>query len=119
MLVRVNLIEILYLIHDYFIIKFILGENWTSKVDRVRNALKKVQADAMIVTALPEIAWLLNIRGRDIPYNPFVKSYVIVSHNEVRLYVDNWKLTKNNIMKYLNIEYGVRIYSVLYVDRLI
>lgn len=71
----------------------------------------------MIITALSEITWLLNIRGRDIPYNPFVKSYVIISQDEVRLYVDNWKLTKNNVEKHLNIEYGVRIYSVLYADQ--
>lgn len=80
----------------------------------MRKALKRVEADAMVVTALSEIAWLLNIRGRDIPYNPFVKSYVILSHSEVRLYVDNWKLTKNNVTRHLNIEYGVRTHSVLY-----
>lgn len=83
-------------------------------MDQVRVALRRFKADAMVVTSLSEIAWLLNIRGRDIPYNPFVKSYVIISHSEVRLYVDKWKLEKNNITKHLNIEYGVRMYSVLY-----
>lgn len=66
----------------------------------------------MVVTSLSEIAWLLNIRGRDIPYNPFVKSYVIISESDVILYVDQAKLIKNNIMKHFNIEYGLRHYSV-------
>lgn len=71
----------------------------------------KSGADAMVVTSLSEIAWLLNIRGRDIPYNPFVKSYVILSLDEIRFYVDKNKLVANNISTHLNADYGVGPFS--------
>lgn len=67
----------------------------------------------MVITSLSEIAWLLNIRGRDIPYNPFVKSYVILSQQDVWLFIDQWKLVKNEITKHLNIHRGIQIYSVM------
>lgn len=49
--------------------------------------------DAMVVTALDEIAWLLNIRGHDIPYGPFLKSYVIISKDQLHMYTDSAKLS--------------------------
>lgn len=70
-----------------------LGVNWTEKVATVREELRKLGADAMVITALDEIAWLLNIRGRDIPYTPYLKSYVLLSHSDIILYVDLTKLT--------------------------
>ena len=47
----------------------------------------------MVVTALDEIAWLLNIRGYDIPYNPLVLAYVIVSHEEINMYANESRLS--------------------------
>lgn len=47
----------------------------------------------MVVTALDEIAWLLNIRGYDIPYGPFLKSYAIISKDQLHLYTDPEKLS--------------------------
>ena len=53
------------------------GEKWEDKVTNLRNELKKHQCSAMIVTSLTEIAYLLNIRGNDIPYTPVVKVITI------------------------------------------
>lgn len=65
------------------------------KVSELREELKAFEVDAMVVTALDEIAWLLNIRGRDIPKSPFVISYLIVSHEEIHFYVDKGKINQD------------------------
>ncbi|XP_059488779.1 xaa-Pro aminopeptidase 1-like isoform X2 [Neocloeon triangulifer] len=63
------------------------GETWQSKVKRVRGALQAMGADALVVTALDEIAWLLNIRGRDAMYLPVARAYVILFHQKIFMYV--------------------------------
>jgi len=69
------------------------GKTWDSKLDATRDKIKAMGCDAMVVTALDEIAWLLNIRGYDIPYGPFLKSYAIVSKDQLHLYTDPEKLS--------------------------
>lgn len=71
------------------------GKTWMDKVAELREELKAFEVDAMMVTALDEIAWLLNIRGRDIPKSPFVISYLIVSHEEIHFYVDKGKINQD------------------------
>ena len=50
------------------------------------------KAGALLVTALDEIAWLLNLRGSDISYNPVFVSYVILTFDSATLYVDKSKV---------------------------
>lgn len=69
------------------------GEKWQSKLKTLRKHLIKDQCDAMIVTSLTEIAYLLNLRGTDFPYTPVFTSYLIVSHDEAYLYVNRAKVT--------------------------
>ncbi|KAL9900653.1 xaa-Pro aminopeptidase 2 isoform 1-T2 [Glossina fuscipes fuscipes] len=69
------------------------GEKWEDKILELRQKLYYHKCDAMIVTSLTEIAYLLNVRGRDIPYTPVVKSYLIVSHQDIFFYVDRLKMT--------------------------
>ncbi|KAJ9600135.1 hypothetical protein L9F63_009545, partial [Diploptera punctata] len=69
------------------------GKKWKDKVNDLRKKLNSIGADAMIVTALDEIAWLLNIRGYDIPYNPLVLAYVIVSRDDINMYTNVTKLS--------------------------
>ncbi len=62
----------------------ILDEKYTglsaeSKLESIREQMKKIGADALIVSQLDEIAWLFNIRGDDIPYNPLVISYAAIT----------------------------------------
>ena len=54
------------------------GETIVQKLDRVTKELKTARASATVLSSLDEIAWLFNLRGADIPYNPFFKSYAIV-----------------------------------------
>lgn len=63
------------------------GESVGSKLTRIREAMSKKKADAMIISALDEIAWLLNIRGKDVEYNPLVISYVVLEQNSCTLFV--------------------------------
>lgn len=58
--------------------KSFAGENWQNKIVRLRRKLRNLNCDAMIVSSLTEIAYLLNIRGRDIPYTPVVKVWDII-----------------------------------------
>lgn len=78
------------------------GKKWTKKVDEVRKELLRMKADAMIVTSIDEIAWLLNIRGRDIPFNPFVRSYLLLDMLGIKLFVNQSQLAKNNVTEYFH-----------------
>ncbi|XP_058987893.1 xaa-Pro aminopeptidase 2-like [Musca domestica] len=69
------------------------GEKWEDKIKELRERLHHFKCDAMIVTSLTEIAYLLNIRGRDLPFTPVIKAYLIVSHHDIFLYVDRFKMT--------------------------
>ena len=64
------------------------GETVESKLARMREQLAKKKANAMIISALDEIAWLLNIRGNDVEYNPVVISYVVLEADQCTLFVD-------------------------------
>lgn len=69
------------------------GERWESKVAKLRQNISANGCDAMVVTSLTEVAYLLNLRGNDIPYVPVFKGYVIVTPNEVLLYVNKTRVT--------------------------
>ncbi|CAK1598567.1 unnamed protein product [Parnassius mnemosyne] len=69
------------------------GMTWRDKVVVIRNELRQIGADAMVVTALDEVAWLLNVRGRDVPYAPLLKAFVIISMKDVRVYAPPGKLS--------------------------
>ncbi|XP_046542342.1 xaa-Pro aminopeptidase 1-like [Haliotis rubra] len=59
------------------------GQTWQEKVKRVREKLHSKQATAIVVTALDEIAWLFNLRGSDIQYNPVFFSYSVITFDGV------------------------------------
>lgn len=63
------------------------GESRSERIAWLRNAIDQKGCDAMLLSALDEIAWLLNIRAADIPYNPVCMSYLLVSMDEVCWYV--------------------------------
>ena len=63
------------------------GESREKKIHRLRRWLAINQYDAVFISSLDEIAWLLNVRGSDIEYNPFVISYLLVSLDEVKWFV--------------------------------
>ncbi|PVD29782.1 hypothetical protein C0Q70_09039 [Pomacea canaliculata] len=68
------------------------GKTWQEKVATVQSKMAEKKACAFIVTALDEIAWLLNLRGADIIYNPVFFAYVVVTSNAVHLFIEEKKL---------------------------
>ena len=68
------------------------GESVTSKIKRVRTEMQKNLVDYHVISALDEIAWLFNIRGKDVKYNPVVISYAFLSKDGVNLFVNKTKL---------------------------
>eukprot|EP00898_Chlorokybus_atmophyticus_P006268 jgi/Chlat1/6642/Chrsp49S06121 len=68
------------------------GKSVEKKLAELREKLMEAKADAIVLTALDEVAWLYNIRGADVDYNPVAYGYGLVSHSEAVLYMDEDKL---------------------------
>jgi len=73
------------------------GETWQQKIydfpgeQSVRGLMKALTpepANVLVIQTLDEIAWLFNMRGKDIPYNPMIISYCIITEDEIKLYVN-------------------------------
>ena len=69
------------------------GEPAREKIARIRRALREQHADGMLMAALDDIAWTLNLRGSDVHCNPVFVSYLLVSTTSVTLYINRCKLT--------------------------
>ena len=83
------------------------GESAASKISRLRSELKEAGADGMIVTMLDEVAWLTNLRGSDVEYNPVVVAYMIVTASDAQLYIYKEKITEE-VAAYLK-EQGIAV----------
>ncbi|XP_054726710.1 xaa-Pro aminopeptidase ApepP [Anastrepha obliqua] len=68
-----------------------VAEKWKD----IKNQMQENTAHALVVSALDEIAWFLNLRGSDIDYNPVFFAYLIVEMNNIKLFVDKTKLPEN------------------------
>ena len=79
------------------------GETTESKLSRIRQSLVKQGADGLLVTALDEIAWVLNLRGSDVHCNPVFVSYLLISSNNATLYINREKLSED-VCEYLSTE---------------
>lgn len=69
------------------------GESTTSKLSRIRMALRLLHADGMLVSALDDIAWTLNLRGSDVHCNPVFVSYLLIDTKTTTLFINDEKLT--------------------------
>ena len=79
------------------------GESCHDKIARVRQALRQRHADGMLMAALDDIAWTLNLRGSDVHCNPVFVSYLLISSKSVTLYINKKKLTPE-VSAYLKAE---------------
>ncbi len=69
------------------------GESTGDKLTRIRRALRDRHADGMLMCALDDIAWTLNLRGTDVHCNPVFVSYLLITPREATLYINQVKLT--------------------------
>lgn len=82
------------------------GEACSSKLERIRKELKRLHSCGILVSALDDIAWILNLRGSDVHCNPVFVSYLLITREEATLFVNPRKLTPD-VAEYLKKE-GVR-----------
>lgn len=91
------------------------GETLASKVVRIRKSLRELHADGMLVSALDDIAWTLNLRGTDVHCNPVFVSYLLVESDKVSLFVDDNKLSPE-VKQYLQ-DNQVSLYNYNKVEK--
>lgn len=72
------------------------------KITSIRKSLKKINVECVIISSLDDIAWISNLRGQDIDYNPVFLSYMIISLNKAILFVDKQKLDTDLLHKLSN-----------------
>ncbi|EPS67046.1 hypothetical protein M569_07730, partial [Genlisea aurea] len=75
-------------IHD---IKY-AGVDVPSKLASLRSELKTAGSSAIVISVLDEIAWLLNLRGSDVPHSPVVYAYLVVGLEGAKLFIDDIKI---------------------------
>ena len=85
------------------------GEDATSKIQRIRKALRTYHADGILVSALDDLAWTLNLRGTDVHCNPVFVGYLLIASDKVSLFVDEAKVSAE-VRAYLE-AHGVSLYN--------
>lgn len=90
------------------------GKSSSEKVDTVRDRMRKNRADYYLIGSLDDIAWLYNIRGNDVPFNPVTISYALISHQEAWLFIDPSKVGEDVIEHLLS--QGIQILDYEAVD---
>ena len=83
------------------------GESCASKLERIRATLRQKHAGGMLVAALDDIAWVLNLRGSDVHCNPVFVAYLLIEPKKATLFIDQAKLSKE-VVNYLKGE-GVSV----------
>lgn len=77
-----------FLIADEFI-----GQSVASKLTEVRKAMKQLHANYHLISSLDDMAWLFNMRGADVNYNPVVLSFALITESQATLYIQADKLS--------------------------
>lgn len=91
------------------------GKSFKEKLEDLRKDLNKKKTAGMVISMLDEIAWLFNLRGSDIPYNPVFFSYAAVTPKSATIYVDKEKIT-SEVTEYLGRHVEIKPYDSLFSD---
>lgn len=84
------------------------GKSFTKKLECMREKLSSTAADAMLITSLSDIAWITNLRGSDIECNPLFLSYMFISSDDVKLFIQK-EAVDEKIKRYLEIN-SIKLY---------
>lgn len=100
---------------------FALGEEYTgettaSKLSRIRESMKQAGADIHVIAALDDVNWTVNLRGNDIEYFPMVLSYAIITMDDMKLYMDDKKLSDEIKASLTKDQITLRPYNAIYED---
>ncbi|RAK88699.1 hypothetical protein BO79DRAFT_148364 [Aspergillus costaricaensis CBS 115574] len=91
------------------------GKSFQEKIGDLRKELENKKAAGIVISMLDEIAWLFNLRGTDIPYNPVFFSYALITPTTVDLYVDEDKLTPE-VKAHLGQDVVIKPYDSIFAD---
>ena len=84
------------------------GKSAHEKLDDIRKALRKEHADGMLVAALDDIAWALNLRGSDVHCNPVFVSYLLIDTKKATLFINQQKLSPAIVVKVWSLPITIR-----------
>lgn len=73
------------------------GKGWQQKLVEVQDKLKSLKIDLLPITKLDQIAWLFNLRGQDIPYNPVFTAYALISQEQAHLFMDTSRVRAGDL----------------------
>lgn len=100
---------------------FALGEEYTgestqSKLVRIRKAMEEEGANVHIIAALDDVCWTTNLRGNDIEFFPLLLSYAVITKDDMKLYIDERKLTDEMKANLAKDNISLRPYNAIYED---
>ncbi|EHA49003.1 xaa-Pro aminopeptidase 1 [Pyricularia oryzae 70-15] len=99
-----------------FLPKKYSGKDTEPKLKELREVLEKKKVFGFVISTLDEIAWLFNLRGSDIPYNPVFFSYAVVTADNATLYVDASKLSEESHAYLKENKVDIRPYESIFED---
>jgi Xaa-Pro aminopeptidase len=91
------------------------GKSFEDKLTDLRKELEKKKSPAIVLSMLDEIAWLFNLRGSDIDYNPVFFAYAIVTPTDATLFIDESKLTPE-VKQHLGDKVQIKPYDSIFGD---
>jgi Xaa-Pro aminopeptidase len=91
------------------------GKKFETKIHDLRTEIYKKKTEGMIISMLDEIAWLFNLRGNDIDYNPVFFAYAMVTTTDSTLFVDESKLT-DEVKSHLGKITQIRPYAAIFEE---
>ena len=92
------------------------GESTKSKLKRIRKAMEEEGADIHIIAALDDVCWTTNLRGNDIEFFPLLLSYAVITKAEMKLYIDERKLSDEMKTDLAKDNISLRPYNAIYDD---
>ena len=98
----------------YFLEEAYSGETLASKLARLRTEMRSHGATMHLLTSLEDIAWLFNIRGKDVLFTPVVLSYAVITLEEVHLFIDSNKLSESILNVFQDEHVKFHPYHVIY-----
>jgi len=98
----------------YLLDEHITGQSTVSKIEAVRAEMKRNRTEAHLISSLDDLAWLLNIRGQDVPCNPVVLGFVLITADKATLYIEPSKLTAQATEELKDYGVGVSAYEDIF-----
>ena len=94
----------------------VVGQSVPSKLAAIRASLKKQRVAYHLVSSLDDMAWIFNLRGQDVGYNPVVLSFALITEDKATIYIDANKLTADDLATLANQGVTIAAYDALAAD---